>query len=267
MRCNQCGFKYVEFNGADDFYREFYTREYYEGDHNKYGYADYLGDKQNHQRINGKRAGFVERFVKGGRILDIGCAAGFFLDALGPSWDKYGCEPGEEMAEFAIGKHGDRVTATSFETYEPGHTFDVITAWDVLEHVMDLDTFMTKIQRLLKDNGYFFLSTPDAISPAAVILGKRWYHYVPPAHLQHFGFFTITKFLKKYGIEKLKLSFLTRYFSLAEIVLNLSYIVGSDKLREVSETLADGSRWNINLPYNVCDEFTVAGRKMPREKR
>lgn len=263
MRCARCGFKYAEFSGSHDFYRDFYTKEYFENGHNKYGYADYLGDESNHLRINGKRARFVEQFVQGGRILDIGCAAGFFLDCLGPSWDKYGCEPSTAMAELAREKYGDRITAASSEEYESHHSFDVITAWDVIEHVIDLDSFMHNIRALLKEDGYFFLSTPDAISPAAVILGKRWYHYIPPSHLQYFGFFTITRFLKKHGFRKLKLRFFTRYFSLAEILLNVSYMVGSSRLRSLSEGLSESSVWNFSIPYNVCDELTVASRRIP----
>jgi SAM-dependent methyltransferase len=262
LMCRCCGFKYAEFSGPSDFLEKHYGEDFYKNGHDKVGYADYLGDKPNHMRLNKKRVKFVEKYVDGGKLLDVGCAAGYFLEALGSEWDVYGCEPGPGIAKVAAEQFGDRIVATSLEQYSTKLTFDVITLWDVLEHAIDVNSLIDKAHSLLNDDGWLFLSTPDAGSPAAMLLGTRWYNYCPPTHLNYFSIFNIKRFLDKHGFQKKKLTFVARHISLAEIALHLAYTLNSSRIRGLYEKLSDGSRWNLNLPFSAFDEFHIACKKI-----
>jgi SAM-dependent methyltransferase len=263
MKCKSCGFKYVDFEPSDGFTRDFYTEDFFKAGHDKYGYADYLGEKPNIMRWNAKKISFVEQYVKGGFILDVGCAAGFFLEALGPTWDRYGCEASGAMARVARDKIGDRITETVFEEYRPARKFDVITMWDVMEHMVDLAACMRKVSSLLKDDGFLFVGTPDASSPVVRILGKHWYHYIPPTHLHFFSRSNIPVFLRRNGFTMRRLVYFGKYVSLAEILLDLSYILRHQPLRRLSEKLADHRFLNINIPYMAFDDMVVMARKNP----
>lgn len=199
--------------------------------------------------------------MQGGALLDVGCAAGFFLEALGPSWQSYGLEPCEEMARVAREKFGDHITIGTFEDYASHRTFDVITLWDVIEHVVHPKAVLQKVHTLLRPGGFLFIGTPAAESPAAKMLGKHWYYYVPPAHINFFDRWTIKTLLEATGFDCKNRLYLPKLVSLSEIVLNLSFMIRSHRIRLLSEKIARNSRWNVSLPYMVYDDLLVVAQK------
>ncbi len=261
LRCASCGFKYVDFETHEGFARDFYTEDFFTAGHDKYGYADYLSEKPNLMRGNARKIAFIERYVRGGSILDVGCAAGFFLEALGPTWDPYGCDASSAMARVAKEKFPERIAEAGFEEYSPGRTFDVITMWDVIEHVADPVACIKKISSLLNDDGFLFIGTPDTASPVVHILGKRWYHYIPPTHLHFFSRWNIPIFLRNNGFAMKRLRYFGKYVTLAEIMLDLSYMFRHAGLRRLSEKVANHPSWNLNIPYMVFDDMVVMARK------
>ena len=167
LRCGNCGFRYAHFEPGEDFAREFYTDDFFKDGYHKNGYIDYVADRHNHKRMAIQAIKFIERYVRGGTLLDVGCAAGYFLESLGPAWEPYGCEPSQGMAALARKQFGDRISHVPFEDYQPDVSFDVVTMWDALEHVVDPAECIRKAHRVLRDNGYLFLRTPDAGSPGS----------------------------------------------------------------------------------------------------
>ncbi|MBM3300272.1 MAG: class I SAM-dependent methyltransferase [Deltaproteobacteria bacterium] len=264
MRCRSCRFEFVDLDAPADFPYTMYTSDYFVDGHDKFGYADYVADKGNHMKYNQKKVYFIEKHLKGGMLLDVGCAAGFFLEALGPGWSCYGCDPSEAMVEVARARFGDHVAMAAFEDYETDRVFDVITMWDSIEHAVDPRKFLDKAYSLLKDNGLLFIGTMDSISPAPLILGKHWYYYVPPSHLWYFNRFNIAIFLKKSGFVQEKLVYYGKYVSVAEMLLNVAYMVGSKRLAQMAKKISQESRWNLSVPYKVCDDMIVMARKRPR---
>ncbi len=265
VRCACCGLEYVDCTVRDDFPETFYQDDFFKGGHEKFGYADYLGDRDNNMRMASNRVRLIERFRTRGSVLDVGCAAGFFLEALGSQWDRYGCEPCAGMADTAREKFGDRIARTAFEQHDTDRRFDVITMWDSLEHVTDPNGCLSKAYDYLKDDGLLFIGTPDSGSVAARLLGRRWYYYVPPAHLFFFDRRTLHVLLRKHGFQRQHLEYTATYLSMAELLINLSYLSGTTALRTLSERFAEGSRWNFNFPYKVFDEMAVVARKSPKE--
>jgi len=261
-RCRSCGFEYADFKPHEEFTRDFYTDDFFRNGHQKYGYADYLAEKANIMKLNAKRVGFIEKYVKGGALLDVGCAAGFFLEALGPHWDLYGCEPSAGMASTARMTFGDRIVPQSFERYEPDRKFNVITLWDALEHLVDPAVCIRKVFSLLENDGYLFIGTPDTISPAAKILGRRWYHYIPPTHLHLFNRWNIFTFLRNNGFKVKRIVYFGRHMTLSELVLNIGFVLESSRLLKISERLLNAGQWNLSVPYRVFDEMFIMARKI-----
>ncbi len=261
LRCENCGFRYADFEPSEDFAREFYTDDFFTDGYHKNGYLDYVADKHNHKLMATRALKFIERYVPGGNLLDVGCAAGYFLEALGPSWEPYGCEPCEGMASTARKRFGDRIAHSPFEDYREDVLFDVVTMLDSLEHVVDPAACIRKAHGILRDNGYLFLRTPDAGSPAAMILGRSWYHYAPPGHLHFFDRKTIALVLARNGFRLRRIAYFARYVSLAEIVINLGLMLNMQKLKDLSGKLMHNAKWNLTIPYHVFDEMVVAAVK------
>jgi SAM-dependent methyltransferase len=131
----------------------------------------------------------IRRFKSGGRILDIGCATGFFLErARAAGFDCYGVEVSgysSAVARAALGQ--ERIFTGVVETCPfAGASFDVITMFDLFEHVRDPLNTLCAAHRLLRDDGIVVIMTPDIESPTARLMGKTWTHF-KPEHLFYFG--------------------------------------------------------------------------------
>jgi 2-polyprenyl-3-methyl-5-hydroxy-6-metoxy-1,4-benzoquinol methylase len=112
----------------------------------------------------------------GMRLLDVGCAGGAFLVAAREAgFEVAGVEPSRWMADFGRKSYGLDIIDGILrpETFAPG-TFDVVTLWDVIEHVPDPHELLGLIHRLLKPEGWLVVNYPDIGSLAARTLGRRW---------------------------------------------------------------------------------------------
>jgi len=102
--------------------------------------------------------------VKNGKILDIGCSSGHFLKvAENHGYDVFGVEPNSDMVEFAtkeLGLENIKNGTLDDDTY-PSNYFDVITLWDVLEHVVDPSHLLKSVKKALKPGGWVFAYTEN----------------------------------------------------------------------------------------------------------
>jgi len=205
--CAACGLTYVSPRVRterliDDVYNAAYWRS---GAARTRGYGDYLGDEELSLATFRKRLAAIEGHTRGpGRALDIGCAAGYFLDVLRESgWEVRGVEPSAPMAAAARERLGEAyVQAVPFEQsdHAPG-SFDLITMWDVLEHLPDPVAALRKAARLLAPGGRLVIETQDVSSRAAKLLGRRWHHYKHAEHLVHFEPRTLEHALDAAGLR------------------------------------------------------------------
>ncbi len=174
-----------------------------------------------------KRASFVTRYKSGGRWLDVGCAAGVFLHrfqrAQAPgAWELHGVEPNPQAAEVARSRYGLQViTGTLEQAAYPDASFDVVTLWDVLEHLHDPLDSLNEIRRILKPGGVLALRVPNLDSWDAHLFGRYWAGLEPPRHLYVFAPATLTRLLEKAGFQVSQVS--TRVGSYPTFVLSLQF--------------------------------------------
>lgn len=138
----------------------------------------------------------------GGRLLDVGAAAGFFLVAAREQgWKVEGIELSSWLADWAK-QHFDLTihTAPLREGQFPPDHFDAITMFDVLEHVEDPTATVRIVREVLKDDGLFVLSYPDWGSIFARLLKRRWW-FLLSVHLYYFTRQTIRRLLEQNGFE------------------------------------------------------------------
>lgn len=138
----------------------------------------------------------------GRRILDVGCAGGAFLVAARDfGFKPVGVEPSRWLADYGRRTYNIDVRDGILEPgVFPEQSFDVITIWDVIEHVPDPHSVLTLIHSLLKPNGILLLSTPDVDSAPAKLMGSKWPFWLS-VHLHYFTRATITKQLEKGGFH------------------------------------------------------------------
>jgi 2-polyprenyl-3-methyl-5-hydroxy-6-metoxy-1,4-benzoquinol methylase len=124
-----------------------------------------------------------------GNILDVGCSSGSFLASMNNGkWKLYGIEMDGLMAEKARSNSGAEVfIGDLMDAPFPPNSFDVITAFDVLEHVYEPQEFLERVLYLLRPGGIFFAKLPNINSWEARLFGTYWYGLELPRHLYHFS--------------------------------------------------------------------------------
>jgi len=210
IQCNHCRLIFAELNlpekQQNQFLKQIYSEQYFstdssDSDAKKLGYErDYFQYKGEEKIVNAHRRLFVieKRVPEKGRILDIGCAGGFFLKvARERGWQPYGLELAVAAAEFARTQFRLDVKTGDFETVDlPKNFYNVITAWDVIEHILNPVRFIEKVKKLLVPGGLLVLGTPNVGSLAYLIRRQHWPILKPPEHLFYFSPITLEKLLK-----------------------------------------------------------------------
>lgn len=139
-----------------------------------------------------------------GRILDVGCGTGQFLShLLKAGYAVNGVEPDDDARTLAESTLQRSLFASISEIHaiEP---YDVITMWHVLEHVPDLRLTLSRISRLLSEDGYLFIAIPDRDSWDAQHYGITWAAYDVPRHLSHLRRSDMKTLLDQLGFQIIK---------------------------------------------------------------
>ena len=153
---------------------------------------------------NTRRHRRVTRCKNGESILDIGCGTGDFLNKMRSkgNWTTRGLEVNEKAAAYARGERGlDVFTGDLAHFPSQELTFDVITLWDVLEHLPHPGDALAKVRRLLKRDGLLILTVPNIDSLEHKVFRENWFPLEIPRHLYHFTIETLTTLLEKEGFR------------------------------------------------------------------
>ncbi len=142
----------------------------------------------------------LERHVRHGRLLDVGCGHGFFLSLLDPArWERRGVEPARAAARHGREVFGLDVKSIFLAENElPRQYFDAVTMFHVLEHVADPRRDLELAYELLKPGGYLYLEFPDVASVFARWRKRSWW-YIMRFHTYYFDEATATRLLAATG--------------------------------------------------------------------
>lgn len=199
VSCNECGMVYVNPRIPNDRLYDIYTNSYFHSQSE--GYEDYELTAHLRKKTFGR---WLEKIVPLLKIrqdaaLDIGCAAGYFLELLEQNgWDAEGVELDKEMLVVVRGK-GFTVHDTPLERLALKRKYGLVTLFDVLEHLPDPHEGMERLYSLLADNGSVALVTPDFGSTQHRLFRSRWFQLKPREHILCFTLGTLTKLAEQHG--------------------------------------------------------------------
>ena|SRR5579859_4557415 len=202
VQCFLCGFLFVSPPPDADALAAFYQQEsYYIG--SAFGYQDYFAQRPSHERDARRRLGIIEQLTQQrGQLLDVGCAAGFFLHvAQRRGWQPAGVELSSSMAAFAADLVHCPIVARTDQLMGAPATFDVITFWEYIEHIPDPYAELCRLVPLLRPGGILALSTPNTRYWTAVHRPDRWREFKPPAHIGFFTTRTLRRLIEMAGLE------------------------------------------------------------------
>ncbi|MCP5047180.1 MAG: class I SAM-dependent methyltransferase [bacterium] len=247
--CNQCKFVFSNPYLPEKHIIEFYSQ---------------LEDNEYSSEAEGRSKNFKTLFKRlkklnpGPSLLDIGAASGIFLDlANHEGYQTAGVEPSTPLANEAKEKYGIQLFNGTIENYHPNQKFSVITMLDIIEHLVEPDTFMTAVDSLLEDDGYLIIVTPDIHSLAARIMGRRWWHY-RIAHINFFNLPALQYLLKKHHYNIVLKKKYVWNFTLFYLITRL---FPSLKNQNKGETTLQKLLKKVHLKLPLFDSWEIYARK------
>ncbi len=228
-KCRSCGFV---------FSKQIPSKEeliaHYEG----YGRNDYLSPITI-KRYNELLDEF-EKYRKTNRIIDVGCGIGYFLAvAKERGWEVYGTEYTDQAIEICEGKDISMQQGVLDPNNYPPEYFDIITSFEVLEHINNPQEELASFYKILRKGGLVYFTTPNFNSLLRYRLRNYYDIITYPEHLSYYTPSTIKKVFKKSGFKPLKV--LTTGVSLTRLKRGKISKTGNDEVKEkiVSKNSSD----------------------------
>lgn len=214
VKCAHCGLEYISPRPDTQEIGAYYNDEYFKKRTDR-GYDDYFSEDTRREierviDLNLRDLEFYEYEETLGKeksILDIGCAAGYFLNFMRErDWDATGVDISHACVEFARGE-GLRAYEDDYLEIAFARPFDLITLWASIEHLHYPDRFLEKAHDELKKGGRLYLSScrVDGLNFMR-LKGSRWRFYNFPEHLYFFSRHLMEKILEQNGFRIRKYS-------------------------------------------------------------
>lgn len=254
VQCNQCGLVYANPRWGTEELEEAYAQVEDE---------TYVDERAGREITFRKHLVALEKHTgpaNGRSLLDVGAYIGVFVEvACAEGWDSYGVEP-STWAVAQARQRGLRVYQGTQEAPEiQDRQFDVITLWDVIEHVTDPTAELKKSFQLLKPGGWLAVHTMDIDSLTARILGQRW-PWLMDMHLYYFSQDSLAKMLENCGFQVVWSGTQGRYLRLGYLATRLKGF--NRPLGKLAATIFNNLKINeVAIPVNFGDLFTIYARR------
>ena len=194
LRCQNCDFVFVP-----PFYRKQISYLNYKGQ----DVLEQVRKGNNWLKIQSQKVkfGIIQKYMPSGKLFDLGCGWGhFLLTAKELGYDIYGVEISKHLFEYCTKDLNLPVEDRNLFDMDETKQFDVLTMWDVLEHIDDADKFVEKCSKLVRKGGYMFIQVPQIDSFLAKKYKEKW-KMMSLDHVNYFSPKTLGTLLERYGFR------------------------------------------------------------------
>ena len=247
---------------ADQEIQQHYSKDYFEG--GAVEYDDYIGAESTHRAQAQHYLAAIRRF---GRIpcsiLDVGCAAGFFLDeARKRGCTVVGCDVSAYAISYARTALELEVMQGDFRELElSGKEFDVVTAFNSFEHLPQPRVVADLLKRLVRPGGLLMIETWDYRSLAARALGSHWHQWHPPFVPYYYTYPTLLELFPLGDWEPVSHAGGAKLISAGRALGILAGNRAPTALRSLLSRLAAGPLSRVHLSYRLGDLKLVVFRR------
>lgn len=231
-----------------------YTEAYFQGGHRD-GYADYAGSGDELRHEFRRIVTSLRKHISGGKLIELGCAYGYFLAEASTAFDVCGVEISEHARTVSRDRGFDVEREASPAFLAKHGPFDAAVMLDVLEHMEDPGAILDRLHAALRPGGQVMITTGDYGSLLARTMGKRWRLMTPPQHLWFFSPRTVTALLARHGFRVHTVEHPWKLVPLALVAYQATRYVGGQDL--VRRFVPPG-----RLPINLFDAMRVVAERV-----
>jgi SAM-dependent methyltransferase len=266
ITCRSCGLMTVSADYSagytDQQLHAMYGESYFHGAE----YADYLADKPDLQQTLAGHLRWVRRYVPPGRrILEIGCAYGYFLELIRHTYpDSLGVDISAESVSYARGSGLNALAGDLLEMDVPG-LYDAVCLWDTIEHLPHPAAMIRKAATHLRPGGHLFLTTGDFGALLPRIQGRRWRQIHPPTHLFYFTRDALAALCAKLGFDVVTFATVTTHIHFRTALLTLQGLhprSPAGRLAKAAYRLLPDSVLQWRFPLNLGDTVLLVARRV-----
>ncbi len=251
-QCGGCGLGRTQETGFDP--QAYYTGDYFSGHHSD-GYSDYRAAEPVLRKEFARSVALIHGYRQSGRLLDLGCAYGFFLKEAERYFEVAGIELAEAAAEYCRRGGLNVLSGVADETTMARiGSVDVITLFDVIEHLPHPHETLALCCQYLRPGGVIVITTGDFASPLARLAGAKWRLMTPPQHLWFFTPESIRRTAAALGLALELCDHPAKVVPLSLILFQVRRMLG---LRGAPITAAS----RIGIPVNLFDAMRIVLRK------
>lgn len=227
--------------------------------------ADYYLDEGAVDAARAKRA-WVERFVPAGaRLLDVGANVGYFVREASDRYHATGIEPSPSVVAWGREHLGANLQVGSIDEEDEMLVgkCDAVTMFDVIEHLGDPRAALARCRRYLSPGGHLFISTPDAGSAAAAVMGSRWHYVDLVQHVSLFGSSNLASLLRETGFTIVERRTFGRRYRFSYIARRLRELSAGNSLLRAASVPAQLLRlWpSAHVALNLGDVMGLVARR------
>jgi SAM-dependent methyltransferase len=198
----------------------------------------------------GFRREALARVKQSGALLDLGCSSGAFLQSMrGNDWNLFGIEMSEESARKAQERSGANVFVGDIldAQFAPA-SFDVITCFDVFEHLYEPRQVVARIAEWLKPGGIFYVLVPNVDGAEARVFKSYWHGLELPRHLFHYSPASLKFLAESSGLSTLSLETCRN----PAVGTSLRYVF-ADMIRNIGVQMTPAAyRGQASLPWRAA---------------
>ena len=207
--CSNCQLGYLSPMPSDAEINNLYSKKYFTNSLDlARGYTGYRKMANVLSKESQRKIKYIKKYTNNKKLLDVGCGLGIFLKiAAKASYDV----SGNDISSYAKEKVTRDLKSPFYQGsiisgVLPSNFFNIVTVWDVVEHIPQVNKVFSALNNTITRGGYLFLTTPNIKSWDSKLLGKYWYGYKKiPEHLIFFSPYSITQVLGKNGFKVIEI--------------------------------------------------------------
>ena len=192
VKCSDCGIVFCKKDPSGEELTAHYTN------YPRYQNLSSITEKRYNELLDK-----FEPFRKNNNLIDLGCSNGLFLEcAKKRGWNVFGTEYAQECIDYCAKRN---ITVFKSDKLPPEFfklQFDVVTSFEVIEHINTPIAEMEFIKKILRKDGAFYVTTPNFNAISRLLLKEKWNVIEYPEHLSYYTPKTLHALLKKHGFKK-----------------------------------------------------------------